>query len=1027
MSDAKLPYPVAELLEAVRLEILAERRSDAKDTPKVSLSKGRLITSATDSHEYLFACKKWDESLDGSPVLARPSNSKQGWFPAEASRLPDGNIRLVTSESFGQRAENVQLRKDDSAGLLVLVERLESVGDDDALRVESGGWVVAQGSPTVEYDDRPGRWIADWPGLQLNPRQRLAVQQSLASEILFLWGPPGTGKTDVVGHIVEGNVRQGHNVLFLAPTRVAVDQALERICGLLAHDEGFMDGMVQRAGDIELPSLRARYGSAIDAEQIIARMAEKLDAEIIQATDAVNHVQVWIDMHGRAQELEVQLAGRVEAKSAAATSIADARRGLEKANADIAQLQRQLDRADNSLTFFADRKAARNATLRLQLADAEGRKQAFGRQRRSGELDLFNASTEMALVSGELDSVKATLRSVPPCSELSRQLEALRKGLSELEQQRSKIKQTVRSRCRVLGTTVAKAVQTRKLMDRVDVVVIDEAGMVDLPSAWLVAALAQKRVVIAGDFRQLPAITKADSDRKATADERAHADRWGCSDPFRAAGLVDERGGVIRDHRLVPLDTQYRMRSPICELVNAVAYPDAPLQTGRGDISGIPPNPLVDAAVMLIDTTRQRIPGPDNKANTVNEAVVHELIRGLQYEGVLPGRKWQESEIAANSRPTDRLAVIAPYRAQVRALQGSLKYRFGNQYEGLVDTIHRFQGSQRPIVIFDTAVGAGKSPGLFYSESGLDSKTCRLLNVALSRAQDHLVVVADLEHLREHLPGFSEARIMLDHLEKHAQVMSADQLIPIREAAQLSTLSEEELRRPAFFPADEVPKAVEWDVGRSATSIELHSPFLDSGPVSKWSRLFGERVSAGVRVVVYTRADKEQRDDAAAERHRKRVEQLRLTGCEVKFRERMHEKVLIIDAAILWHGSLNLLANTGPTDLMMRFTDPESCARVSRVIEQARKDRAARPTSWQPNAQKSANDQHRPNGIPAQSNTGNTITPGTVINGRMYLNVPFADKDTAKRELGAQWDPKNKLWHVDAATVPPERAKRWLR
>ncbi|REE96858.1 hypothetical protein DFJ69_2311 [Thermomonospora umbrina] len=41
-------------------------------------------------------------------------------------------------------------------------------------------------------------------------------------------------------------------------------------------------------------------------------------------------------------------------------------------------------------------------------------------------------------------------------------------------------------------------------------------------------------------------------------------------------------------------------------------------------------------------------------------------------------------------------------------------------------------------------------------------------------------------------------------------------------------------------------------------------------------------------------------------------------GLPVAARESMHEKVLILDAAVLWHDSLNLLAHRGATDLMMR-------------------------------------------------------------------------------------------------------------
>ena len=41
----------------------------------------------------------------------------------------------------------------------------------------------------------------------------------------------------LVGRIVEGCVRQGLRVLFLAPTHVAVDQAMERVCALLEREE----------------------------------------------------------------------------------------------------------------------------------------------------------------------------------------------------------------------------------------------------------------------------------------------------------------------------------------------------------------------------------------------------------------------------------------------------------------------------------------------------------------------------------------------------------------------------------------------------------------------------------------------------------------------------------------------------------------------------------------------------------------------------------------------------------------------
>jgi hypothetical protein len=285
----------------------------------------------------------------------------------------------------------------------------------------------------------------------------------------------------------------------------------------------------------------------------------------------------------------------------------------------------------------------------------------------------------------------------------------------------------------------------------------------------------------------------------------------------------------------------------------------------------------------LIDSTPRRIPNVGgrrggHKSNPVHEAVIHELIRGLQYDAVLPARKW--INLPEGERPTDRMAVIAPYRDQVSALKTSLKYRFGQDCEGVVDTVHRFQGSQRPLVIIDTVAGAGDRLGYFYEGTGLSSTTCRLLNVALSRAQDHLVVVADVDFLHRQLSPGSEATRMLSYLERHAQTLSVDDLVPFRSAADLAGLDEDELARPAFFPSDEVPRAVEWDIGQARRSIELHCAFLDPIPVRRWLRHLAERIGHGIQVTVHTR-NHEAGTSAAG-----MAEELRAAGCTVSVRER---------------------------------------------------------------------------------------------------------------------------------------------
>ncbi|GAA1081428.1 AAA domain-containing protein [Nocardiopsis metallicus] len=1009
-SPSTLPEPADHFLTALSHEITAQLADDARTKEKVSLKEGERVRvgDAEHPHEYLFSCNRWKESFDSEQLLVRFSRSGGPWQYAAATAHPDGKILVTTEADLGHRPKNVQLREDETRSLAALADRIRDCGRNPGpVNVTTAAWVIGEGDPAVGTLAAPDRYISGYRDMMLNEGQRRAVEQALGSGVTFIWGPPGTGKTEVVSLIVEGAHRLGERILFLAPTRVAVDQALERVCERFEGEDGFDSGLVQRAGEIEVASLRERFGSVIDPEMIAERLGADLSARAEELEEILEVAAAQRDAHERLARAEEELGSGEDLAE-------EITREISRHRTQAAHFQRELDQVAASVEaigapsgMFAKRKAERLARLvdersrlRTTLTNVEQRIDAATDRLE----DINTAITERVR---ERDSAFEATVGLPSVEEVEELIGWAEPELTEVRDELDGLMEAVRSRCRIMGTTLSKALQSRRLMDEVDTVVIDEAGMVDLPSAWCAAGLAGKRVVVAGDFRQLPAITQASGSRKLQPEEREHARQWMDRDVFHAAGLVSPSGRVNDDPRLVALDTQYRMRPDICAVVNRVAYRDAPLVTGRKDRSRLPHSPLMELPVVLVDTSgsRVRVDGTGrHKSNQVHEAVIHELVRGLQYDGVLPGRKHD-----APVPPVERMAVIAPYRDQVKHLRSSLKYRFGEDYEGLADTVHRFQGSQRPLVIMDTVAGAGDKPGFFYSGTGMSSSTARLLNVALSRAQDHLVVVADVDHLREHLKPGSETVIMLDTLEEIAQRIPAEELVPVRTAGDLVGLSEEELRRPAFFPADEVTKALEWDLARTTESIEIYCAFLNKRPVERWLKHLTPLIAQGVRVTVFTRPVSDYQDQQA-ERHRAQIQRLQEEGCEVRPRERMHEKVVVLDGTVLWHGSLNLLSSNGPTDLMMRLTDPDACERVRRIVDQARRDQPLRHTHH------ARNEQTPPTGAP---------TIGEVVDGRLYLQVPFGEKDRAKREVRARWDKQARLWWVRPDT-PREKITRWL-
>jgi superfamily I DNA and/or RNA helicase len=97
------------------------------------------------------------------------------------------------------------------------------------------------------------------------------------------------------------------------------------------------------------------------------------------------------------------------------------------------------------------------------------------------------------------------------------------------------------------------------------------------------------------------------------------------------------------------------------------------------------------------------------------------------------------------------IAVITPYADQAREIQRRLaKLGDGTQVE--CSTVHRFQGHERDMVIFDTVDAPPLRPGVLLSGRGEGASAANLINVSLSRARVKLVIVSDVEHFRTYAP-----------------------------------------------------------------------------------------------------------------------------------------------------------------------------------------------------------------------------------------------------------------------------------
>ena len=269
---------------------------------------------------------------------------------------------------------------------------------------------------------------------------------------------------------------------------------------------------------------------------------------------------------------------------------------------------------------------------------------------------------------------------------------------------------------------------------RFDVAIVDEAGQMTLPATLAPLRFARKFVLI-GDHKQLPPVVQSEGRRRMSdilfEDQTPRLSR----SLFEDLIVADmQRGGIAT----VMLEEQYRMNADICRIASERWY-DNRLVPGTDEVArarlavGALPDdtyaPIRDPArpVVWVDTPLSANGLP--RQNEHEAALVADLLEGYFAAGLT----WEQ------------VGVIAPFRAQVAAIRRMLVRRFGEgaleHIRNSVDTVDRFQGQERDLIIVSLSLYAPFVPDLLRDE--------RRLNVAITRARRKLILLGSLAVLKK--------------------------------------------------------------------------------------------------------------------------------------------------------------------------------------------------------------------------------------------------------------------------------------
>lgn len=667
--------------------------------------------------------------------------------------------------------------------------------------------------------------------LPLNSEQRQAIKQAMTAPLTIITGPPGTGKSQVVTDLLINAAWYGKRVIFASKNNKAVDVVESRVNNIGPRP------ILLRVGSNQYQTRLAEYLLSLlaatstqddimafdEANEIhhrielqLTKLAEN-EQKLIDLRNQVDLLDQGIeDIRGQLSESQLQLLKHIdldEVKSA----FEDFQQALSYS---VKENQGILTRL-----FWGLSKKDRFSKLQeagLNLTNVGKSLDIAAPNKEPGDLsikdwvktsELLDKRIKVSALIQEYLTALANLQALAPLEVIAKDQAALLKQMSDnaerlwncwLRIQPSKLTQADRQLLQKYSSLLKMVIETgsegtlekgvytqyRDLFPKVahllpcwavtslsargkvpfepgffDLVVFDEASQCDIASA-LPLLYRAKRAVIIGDPKQLAHISGMPKGQDQQLLQRfdlvENFPHWA----YSYNSLFDLAAGFSSVEDIVNLRDHHRSHADIIEFSNHRFYEGRLRVSTRYNLLNRPPRE--QAGVRWIDVPgRVFRPGSGGAVNEQEAAGVIQTLRDLVLVKAYRGS----------------IGVVSPFRAQANlirelALADDEISNLLISQEFLVDTVHKFQGDERDVMIFSPVVSEGITPGAisFLKNNG------NLFNVAITRARAQLIVVGDRKIASqcevEYLAEFAKYVAKLDHDETIKIYIDETQLGP---------------------------------------------------------------------------------------------------------------------------------------------------------------------------------------------------------------------------------------------------------
>ena len=686
--------------------------------------------------------------------------------------------------------------------------------------------------------------------LPMNTEQRQAIQRSLVEPLTIITGPPGTGKSQVVTDLLVNAAWQGKKILFASKNNKAVDVVETRVnslgprpillrMGSSEYQQKLSDYVQELLSATAGPEQEQDYQDALaDHHKLVKKMEENSAAleQVIDLRNKVDGLEQSVEYlrpilgtklfqaikNFPSKDWEYDFSGFFDALSRAEKSkqkFFDRLMWMFIKKSRILQLVNEVNLLNEPLADIG-------LSLPVEMTEESGLQQylQFENQvkKRLAEIkkvsDYFQVLQD--LQTGEsLESLNQKHRQL--LSEIADNSSRLwgcwlkvhaaklnTENRRLLSQYAAAIKMIIDSR----GGRVTKTVWRKyySLSEKVsqllpcwavtslsargklpftagyyDLVVFDEASQCDIASA-LPLLYRAKHAVIIGDRQQLSHISRIQKRQDQQLLERFDLVGDYLQWAYATNSLFEMAQSYADREDIVDLKDHHRSHADIINFSNRFFYDGRLRIATRYDrLKSLGSNQHSEPGVRWVDIKGQTI--RPNTGSAVNikeaEAVLSELKR------LLLEQKYQGT-----------IGVVSPFRAQANFIKelcnksDELEHLLDDA-EFLSDTVHRFQGDERDLMIFSPVISKGTaSQSLNFLKNNRN-----LFNVAITRARAMLLVIGDRMITRT---------CGVDYLEKFSHYV--DQL----DQASITTSVREEAREygPKYPESIDRSRVSDWEV-----------------------------------------------------------------------------------------------------------------------------------------------------------------------------------------------------------------------